>query len=300
MEYIDKIVAADSIEFMRQIPDNSIDCCVTSPPYYGLRNYGADGQIGLEDCPENYIGRLVAVFEEVRRVLKSTGTLWLNLGDTYAGSGCGATGNRSAEWIRSSKNTNTVQGYANRPIKSGGLKHKDLIGIPWAVAFALRDAGWYLRQDIIWHKTNAMPESVNDRCTKAHEYIFLLSKSRHYHFDWSAIRETAARYEGNRQILAYNGRIRRYETDTPMRRKRSVWVVPTKAHKEAHFAMFPETLIVDCVKAGCPDGGIVLDPFMGSGTTAVVARNCGCHFTGCDINIDYVAIANRRLLETLS
>ncbi len=299
MEYIDKIAAADCIEFMREIPDNSIDCCVTSPPYYGLRNYGADGQIGLEACPEDYVGRLVAVFEEVRRILKPAGTLWLNLGDTYAGSGCGATGNQSAEWMRNSKNTNTVQGYANRPIRSGGLKHKDLIGIPWTVAFSLRSAGWYLRQDIIWHKTNAMPESVNDRCTKAHEYIFLLSKSRYYHFDWSVIREPAAKHEGSRQALAYNGRIHRYETDTPMRRKRSVWAVPTKSHKEAHFAMFPETLIVDCIKAGCPEGGIVLDPFMGSGTTAVVARSCGCHFTGCDINIDYVEIANKRLFGTL-
>lgn len=306
---------------MRQIPDNSIDCCVTSPPYYGLRNYGADGQIGLEDCPEDYVGRLVAVFEEVRRILKSTGTLWLNLGDTYAGSGCGATSNQSAEWIHKSKNTNTFQGYANRPIRSGGLKHKDLIGIPWAVAFALRGAGWYLRQDIIWHKSNAMPESVTDRCTKSHEYIFLLSKSRRYYFDWRAIREPATGYDGRRDIvmkgsqkyatsaimprgarqaLAAHKHIRwHFENDMPMRRKRSVWAVPTKAHKEAHFAMFPEALVIDCIKSGCPEGGIVLDPFMGGGTTAVAAQSCGRHFTGCDINADYVEIANKRLSGTL-
>ena len=321
MEYIDKIIAADCVEFMQRIPDNSIDCCVTSPPYYGLRNYGADGQIGLEERPEDYVARLVAVFEEVRRILKPAGTLWLNLGDTYAGSGCGATGNQTAGWIRNSKNTNTHRGYANRPIKSGGLKHKDLIGIPWAVAFALRSAGWYLRQDIIWNKPNAMPESVTDRCTKSHEYIFLLSKSQHYHFDWSAIREPATGYDGRRDIemkssrkyagtqimpnghrqqLAANRHIRwHFEDGVPLRRKRSVWVIPTKAHKEAHFAMFPEALIIDCIKAGCPEDGIVLDPFMGGGTTAVVARQYGRHFTGCDINIDYVDIANRKLSETL-
>lgn len=319
MEYIDKIAVADSIEFMRQIPDNSIDCCVTSPPYYGLRNYGADGQIGLEDCPEDYVGRLVAVFEEVRRILKPAGTLWLNIGDTYNGYKGNANGTGAGS---------KYAGFRDQPSRSSrfgleakNLKSKDLIGVPWMLAFALRERGWYLRQDIIWSKPNAMPESVTDRCTKSHEYIFLLSKSRRYYFDWRAIREPATGYDGRRDIvmkgsqkyatsaimprgarqtLAAHKHIRwHFENDMPMRRKRSVWAVPTKAHRVAHFAMFPEALVIDCIKSGCPEGGIVLDPFMGGGTTAVAARNCGCHFTGCDINADYVEIANKRLSGTL-
>ncbi len=314
MEYIDKIAAADCIEFMREIPDNSIDCCITSPPYFNLRDYGVSGQIGLEDIPEAYIHRLVEVFREVRRVLKPTGTLWVNIGDSYAGSGKGvAKYPDCASHTKQGTNRGMV-GAAATVKKFAGYKNKDLIGIPWMLAFALRADGWYLRQDIIWAKPNPMPESVRDRCTKSHEYIFLLSKSKRYYFDYAAIAQPAKTSSRAGTVQAVGShRYERMPASDPQQRtntdrsftyaqtarKRDVWFVPTKPYKGAHFATFPETLVVDCIKAGCPEGGIVLDPFMGSGTTAVVARSCGCHFTGCDINIDYVEIANKRLFGTL-
>lgn len=304
----------DCLTGMMQLPDNCIDCCVTSPPYYGLRDYGHEGQIGLEETPEQYVEKIVAVFEQVRRVLKPDGTLWLNLGDTYAGGGSGTSG----------KNSNV--GYFNKgeflnkrnkkSFLAGGLKPKDLIGIPWMVAFALRSAGWYLRQDIIWHKPNPMPESVTDRCTKAHEYIFLLSKSGKYYFDQKAILKPIQQSTLNDSRLRNDN----YEAGRPERgcpedsgsnlcssvpwegdlaNKRSIWTVTTKPLKEAHFATFPEDLIVDCIKAGCPENGIVLDPFMGAGTTALVSRKLNRNFTGFELNKEYIKIAETRLKSEL-
>jgi DNA modification methylase len=277
---------------LKNLPDNSIDCCVTSPPYYGLRDYGANEQIGLEDTPEEYIDRLVGVFMEVYRVLKPTGTLWINIGDSY--------------W--------SGKGYT-RPTdkKHEFIKPKDLIGIPWILAFALRREGWYLRQDIIWHKPNAMPESVKDRCGKSHEYIFLLSKSANYYFDKEAIQipakpnmnPAAYRIGGNKRTEVdttdpiYRRNTDRTFTPTEKVNKRDVWSVPTKPNKENHFAVFPDTLIVDCIKAGCPEGGVVLDPFMGSGTTAIVARKLYRNYIGFELNPEYVAISNDKINREL-
>jgi DNA modification methylase len=274
----------DCLEGLKSLPDNCVDCCITSPPYFGLRDYGVAGQIGLEETPEDYVQRLVNVFAEVYRVLKPTGTLWVNIGDSYA------------TWE--------------------GIKPKDLLGIPWLLAFELRRAGWYLRQDIIWHKPNAMPESVTDRCTKSHEYIFLLSKTAKYYFDNEAIFEPVAistierskskklpRYGGdkytatpNKFYLTKSGNM--YEP-RPSRNKRSVWSVSTKPFKDAHFATFPDTLIVDCIKAGSPENGLILDPFMGSGTTAVVARKLSRNYIGFELNPEYVEISNRRIKKEL-
>lgn len=315
---IDKIYNQDCIEGMKSLPDNSIDCCVTSPPYFGLRDYGHDGQIGLEDTPEKFVQKLVEVFTEVKRTLKPEGTLWLNLGDSYAGGG-GASGH-TKETKNLGANT-SVYGAVKSGGKTYGLKPKDLIGIPWMVAFALRSSGWWLRQDIIWNKPNPMPESVTDRCTKAHEYIFLLSKSQKYYYDNVAIQELA-NYGGRKdtvmkgsekyangyfpadtktQSIALKGheRWKKNEAGEMIRNKRSVWTVTTKPFKEAHFATFPEELIVDCIKAGCPEGGIVLDPFMGAGTTALVAKKLNRNYVGFELNAEYIKIAEKRLQTNL-
>lgn len=299
---------------LRALPDDSIDCCVTSPPYFNLRDYGVDGQIGLEDTPEVYIHKLVEVFREVRRVLKPTGTVWVNIGDSYAGSGKGAA-NYPDSVAHTKQGTNRgLIGATTTVKKFVGYKPKDLIGIPWMLAFALRADGWYLRQDIIWAKSNPMPESTCDRCTKSHEYIFLLSKSQRYYFDYAAIARPAQtssragtvqavgshRYE---QLPASDPQQRkntdRSFTYTETARKRDVWFVPTNPYRGAHFATFPRELITDCIKAGSPNGGIVLDPFMGTGTTAVVARMFGRDYIGFELNPEYIQIAEQRLKQEL-
>ena len=284
--------------------------CVTSPPYYGLRDYGRDGQIGLEETPEEYIAAMVEVFQCVRDVLADDGTVWLNIGDSYNGSG----GQGTKPNIMSKE---AAEGRGGKPIRVDGIKPKDLVGIPWMLAFALRADGWYLRQDIIWHKPNPMPESVQDRCTKAHEYIFLLSKSQKYYYDYEAIKEENAdplrtNYKPGKRAYAEGNteqcvgeRTRRNDGFEKYangeicdgRNKRSVWTVTTKPYEGAHFAVFPSDLIEPCILAGAPVGGIVLDPFMGSGTTAQVAQNLGRQYIGCELNIDYKPLQDRRVAQ---
>jgi DNA modification methylase len=312
-----KILQGDCIEQMRTLPDQSVQTCVTSPPYFGLRDYGKDGQIGLEETPEAYVGKMVEVFREVRRVLRDDGTLWLNLGDSYAAARGGT--HQPAETLAGGNGGKTANGErVNRDRHDGynptrnaaaiGLKHKDLIGIPWRVAFALQADGWYLRQDIIWHKPNPMPESVTDRCTKAHEYIFLLSKSAKYYYDHNSIKQPQKypndkrRPVGSKGAWQMDGREQRengggkpYDHDTTMSNKRSVWTVTTKPYKGAHFATFPPDLIRPCILAGCPVGGAVLDPFGGSGTTAQVALEEGRLAVLCELNEEYIALAHKRM-----
>ncbi|MDR1543381.1 MAG: site-specific DNA-methyltransferase [Prevotellaceae bacterium] len=308
----------DCISGLKLLPDNSVDCCVTSPPYYALRDYGTDGQIGLETTPEFYVEKLTEVFIQVYRVLKPEGTLWLNIGDSYAGSnkgkGCKLNSNKYLQPTAS--NVGNVINTCNL----AGYKPKDLIGIPFMLAFALRSAGWYLRQDIIWAKPNPMPESVTDRCTKSHEYIFLLSKSRKYYFDAKSIEEIAnydGRFKATRKASKkysagdYNlqekqtmqireqNRWRSNAEGDFIRNKRDVWFVPTKPLKEEHFAAFPEALIKDCILAGCPENGIVLDCFMGSGTTAIAARKLYRNYIGFELNQKYCKIAENRLKNEL-
>src|SRR5690606_2185635 len=275
---MNQIIQGDVIETLRTLPAGFIHTCVTSPPYWGLRDYGVPGQIGLEATPEEYVEKMVEVFREVRRVLRDDGTLWLNLGDSYASKPCGGIGHNAK--VRNTKKA--IQKSAGVP---AGLKPKDLVGIPWRVAFALQADGWYLRSDIIWHKPNAMPESVKDRPTKAHEYIFLLSKSPRYYYDADAIREplsaaTVSDFKRRKNLnnKGTHGGVRAdlarnradYIPKDGKRNKRTIWSVNTRAFKGAHFAVFPPDLIEPCILAGSPPGGIVLDPFFGSGTTGVV------------------------------
>jgi DNA modification methylase len=283
--------------------------CVTSPPYYGLRDYGRDGQIGLEETPEEYIAAMVEVFRCVKDVLADDGTVWLNIGDSYARNAGPeeskyATKHTLSTGQRGLYDNNAIPSRKNKPPE--GLKPKDLIGIPWMLAFALRADGWYLRQDIIWHKPNPMPESVQDRCTKAHEYIFLLSKSQKYYFDYEAIREEgvipagtlAAKGSAERQgQKGVNARPPEYKEYDGMKNKRSVWTVTTKPYEGAHFAVFPSDLIEPCILAGAPVGGLVLDPFMGSGTTAQVAQNLGRQYIGCELNTDYKPLQDNRVAQ---
>lgn len=363
---INKIYNYNCIEGLKLLDDFSIDCCITSPPYWGLRDYGVDEQIGLEKTPEEYVAIMVTVFNEVKRVLKPEGTFWLNLGDSYYNFR-GYSDYSIPQTISSNEAHKMESPCGKRNVKQvNGLKGKDLVGIPWMTAFALRADGWYLRQDIIWHKPNPMPESVTDRCTKSHEYIFLLSKSSKYYFDYEAIQEEA-NYDGrkdtvmkgsdkysdglylqigNANSLSTKGRERwKFKSKfgnrdgvldglhsgnewTPkmknlqdkgqqthlfhesradgipdeeyaVRNKRDVWTVNTKPYKEAHFATFPEKLIDPMVKAGCPKGGIILDPFMGAGTTAVMARKLERNFIGFELNQKYIDIANKRLYDEL-
>lgn len=294
------IHCGDSLEILKAMPSESINCCITSPPYYGLRDYGVQGQIGNENSPQRYVERLTEVFTEVFRVLKSDGTLWLNIADSYAGSGKGRNKDGQA-CIGSSISRDINSKFGGRLYKSSTTtaKPKDLFGIPWLVALALRDSGWYLRQDIIWAKGNPMPESVKDRCTRAHEYIFLFSKSKKYYFNNSAIRELAkypfdkrSKRKDNRRDTAMNS----ISGDTGIyRNKRDVWFVNTKPCREAHFAAFPDSLIEPCVLAGCPKDGIVLDPFLGSGTTAFVALRNNRNYVGIELNPKYIEIAERRI-----
>ena len=353
---INKIYCGNNLDILKTFPDESIDCCITSPPYYGLRDYGTghwvggdpncphkrlnkvgshtstghaqeelkgnvgdsiyksvcplcgaarvDEQIGLEETPEEYVNRLVEVFREVKRVLKEDGTLWLNIGDSYCGTG--DKGSYKDPKYPDGRNGQAVS--INKNIV--GYKSKDLIGIPWMLAFALRADGWYLRQDIIWHKPNPMPESVKDRCTKAHEYIFLLSKSPKYYFDYEAIQEDAVskpHKPGNKmhkdKISGPNDRGGHSQWEDRMdkiwgnekKNKRDVWSISTKPFKGAHFATFPEELVENCLLAGCPVNGVVLDPFMGSGTVGLVAKNNYRNYVGIDLNPKYIDIANARI-----
>lgn len=299
---MEKLFCGNALECLRTLETESIHTCVTSPPYYNLRNYETAGQIGMEATPEEYIAKLVEVFREVRRVLCPDGTLWLNIGDSYA----------TRSGAQPPTNTRNSHGHTAKRLPAG-YKCKDLMGIPWLLAFALRADGWYLRQDIIWHKINAMPESVRDRCTKAHEYIFLLSKSERYYFDTAAIREPCGK-KGNARTFrgggAYTGsqsfqnsaRVEREShgntaNSTGTRNKRSVWNIATAQFKAAHYATFPEKLVEPCILAGCPGGGTVLDPFAGSGTTGVVAKRLRRNFVGVEINPDYWKMAMDRILE---
>lgn len=275
----------------------SVQTCVTSPPYFGLRDYKVNGQIGLEQTPEEYIAAMVDVFRHVREILADDGTVWLNIGDSYAGSGKGPAGNLGK--IHNERDMTHTKSSALVP---DGCKPKDLIGIPWMLAFALRADGWYLRQDIIWHKPNPMPESVKDRCTKAHEYVFLLSKSPHYFFDSEAMREDAVKGAAGSSFnkgktaehqLGCSNDAKRVEDGK--RNRRSVWTVATKPYKGAHFATFPSALIEPCILAGSRIEDIVLDPFMGSGTTAQVALQHGRRYLGCELNSEYKALQDERL-----
>lgn len=365
---MDKIYQGNAVEVLKTFPEQSIDCCVTSPPYYGLRDYGTgkwiggdpncphrrmskgnvgdaiykrvcplcgavreDKQIGLEETPEEYIKRLVGVFREVKRVLKDDGTLWLNIGDSYWGSGSRGYDftdkfTEASKLQEGSKGTINLSNIPKMVGNVDGYKNKDLIGIPWMLAFALRNDGWYLRQDIIWHKPNPMPESVKDRCTKSHEYIFLLSKQPKYYFDYEAIQEesvqkkdkkhdekhgsgggTKTQQNSTHKNLQYNGQRNhsmheRREEGLPdieyeKRNKRDVWNVATKPVKEAHFATFPKELIRPCILAGCRKDGIVLDPFFGSGTTGIVCVETQRHYVGIELNPEYIDICDRRMSE---
>jgi DNA modification methylase len=324
-----QILKGDCRDVLKTLGDASVDCCVTSPPYFGLRDYGHENQIGLETTPDAFVAQLVSVFREVRRVLKDTGTVWLNLGDSYAGGGRG--GNPADSPFRKQA-TNAGSLVPPSPIPAG-LKAKDLIGIPWRVAFALQADGWWLRQDIIWAKPNPMPESVTDRCTKAHEYIFMLTKSAKYFYDADAIAEDAIYADGQtwderkaagepsrhglsgaaahgarnfatkqrghgRRHAGFNERwdaMSRKEQCSGKRNKRSVWTVATKPFSQAHFATFPPDLIEPCILAGCPKDGIVLDPFGGAGTTGLVADRLGRNAILIELNPDYAAMAIERI-----
>lgn len=344
----------DCRDVLKTLSDKSVNCCVTSPPYWGLRDYqtgtweggdpncphmrttkiskdtvtghkamheqgnvvgdaiyrskcpkcGAvrkDSQLGLEETPSQFVNNLVQVFREVRRVLRDDGTLWLNLGDSYYN--YRADGKQVKQTVANTRQ-DFPESSPHRANKIDGLKQKDLIGIPWRVAFALQDDGWYLRQDIIWHKPNPMPESVKDRCTKSHEYIFLFSKNKNYYYDNEAIKEKATDW-GTRDrvngkyhnegtgLQPHSGLEKSYET----KNKRSVWTVTTKPYREAHFAVFPTELIEPCVKAGCPEDGTVLDPFGGSGTTGLVADRLGRNAQIIELNKDYIDIANKRVMN---
>ena len=350
-----KILKGDCRDVLRSLDAKSVQTCITSPPYWGLRDYGVAGQIGLEQSPFAYVDELVGVFREVWRVLRPDGTLWLNLGDSYAGSGRGGNptadsstlqgslASQEAAMVRRTRGRDEVGATArdaavtnvgrratrNLPTRfaadgsdgrvhtayapaPAGLKQKDLMGMPWRVAFALQEDGWWLRQDIIWSKPNPMPESVTDRCTKAHEYLFLLSKSERYYFDGDAIAEPAVKAglvlhsygtaaKDRQDVSETNDRRTRIglanwnQAQPETRNKRSVWECSTQPFAEAHFATFPPLLIEPCVKAGAPAGGTVLDPFLGAGTTALVADRLGRDCIGIELNPDYADMAKRRI-----
>ena len=312
----DKIICADAIEGLKSLDSEIVDMCVTSPPYYGLRDYGVDGQIGIEKSPSEYVDRLATVFNEVKRVLKNDGTLWLNIADSYAGSGKGANAESNAKNEKSRYLLSGTSPAKTQPKVWGKIKPKDMIGIPWMLAFSLRESGWYLRSDIVWHKTNCLPESVKDRPGKSYEHIFLLAKSPKYYFDYIAIREplkeeTKKRYKRGRSgktkyvgtkyqhqldLLQDNS----YYLDWNFRRKRDVWEVSTNNYKtDEHFAMYPEKLIEPCILAGSRKGGVVLDPFFGSGTTGAVAKRLGRRYIGIDLNPRFCDLARQRIEKVI-
>lgn len=334
------IYNGDALDVMRGMKTESINCCVTSPPYYGLRDYGIKEQIGLECTLDLYVQKIVEVFREVKRLLRADGTLWLNIGDSYTGSGKGAAKYpENAKKYKQGTNKGTVGNSVPCKVVPLGFKPKELMGIPWRVAFALQADGWYLRQDIIWSKPNPMPESVTDRCTKSHEYLFLLSKKKNYYFDSEVMKEKAEwdhaktkfpdgwdTGEGGHGAFHRDGREKgRKNTASPryggkkytenpdvfyrtksghaydyrtFRNKRDVWTVAAQPCKEPHFATFPEDLIRPCIKAGSPIGGTVLDPFIGSGTTAVVCIEEHRNYIGIEIHPKYIEIAQRRIKST--
>jgi DNA modification methylase len=280
---------------MQQMDAESVQTCVTSPPYWGLRDYGDDNQLGLEKTPEAYVANMVDVFREVKRVLRPDGTLWLNLGDSYASGGMS---NPSSKSTLGGGKDRGAAGYSINRSVPDGLKPKDLVGIPWRVAFALQADGWYLRSDIIWHKPNPMPESVTDRPTKAHEHMFLLAKSKSYYYDHESIKEPAVtgawdalppiggkKHPGENGNATYSGN---QPASDGMRNKRDVWTISTKQYAGAHFATFPADLVEPCILAGAPLGGVVLDPFGGSGTTGMVANKLGRKAVLIELNPDYV------------
>lgn len=307
---MNQIIVGDCRDTMRRLIAEGVrvQTCVTSPPYWGLRDYGVAGQLGLEPTIQEYVANMVEVFGLVRELLADDGTLWLNLGDSYAQNGGpgwqGKGGQRADRRFTATRDSVGMRGVMRRP--PNALKPKDLCGIPWRVAFSLQEAGWWLRQDIIWSKPNPMPESVTDRCTKAHEYLFLMAKSERYYYDNEAISEPADPANGrdSQTFRRYvppgrqpdsgfvNGR--RYDT----RNKRSVWTVTTQAYAEAHFATYPPALIEPCILAGSRAGDIVFDPFMGSGTTAQVALELGRRYLGCELNPEYAKLAEQRTKVT--
>jgi len=301
------ILVGDCIERMRSMSDASVQCVVTSPPYWGLRDYGVDGQIGLESTPQEFLAKMVAVFAEVRRVLREDGVCWVNMGDGYAGGrGDTKTGlNQRTGQSEHIGKQGDVGGIVRAPAVPDGLKPKDLIGMPWRLAFALQSDGWWLRSDCIWHKPNPMPESVTDRPTKAHEYVFLLTKAARYYYDADAVRE-----EGNPANYRKNGSQRenppgktpqgklddrRGDIDCSVRNLRTVWTIPTQAFSGTHFATFPEELAARCIKAGSKPDDVVFDPFTGSGTTGVVAVRLGRNFIGTELNPTYAEMAQKRI-----
>jgi DNA modification methylase len=273
---LEGIHVGDALEVLRTFPEGVVQCCITSPPYWGLRDYGIAGQIGREADPSLYIDHLVEVFREVRRVLRDDGVLWLNLGDTYATAGGdhgGRVDNQPGVGARRVFEADAGDKSVRRP--PPGLKAKDLVGIPWRVALCLRDDGWWLRSEIIWHKPTAMPESVSDRPTRAHEQVFLLAKSASYYYDANAIRESAVGTDGRRNV-------------------RSVWTIQAEPCSEAHFAVFPSALVSRCLLAGSRPGDLVLDPFFGSGTVGRVAEACGRRWCGIELKPEYIEIARKR------
>lgn len=309
-----QIIVGDALSVLKQMPPASVNCVVTSPPYYGLRDYGQSGQIGMENTHLDYVARLRDVLMEVYRVLRPDGTLWLNLGDTYArgtsGRNDGKVANVTGSAHRGDTRATGLSAYLGANIEgTAGFRasgrSKNLLGIPWRVAFALQDAGWILRADIIWSKPSCMPEAVKDRPTRSHEYVFLLAKSRFYHFDMDAFREPSVKGDtrkprGAKGTTPNSGRragdLQTF--DDGLRNRRTVWKVASSTNKSSHAAIFPPELIRPMVLAGCPAGGVVLDPFMGSGTTGVVARECGVDFVGIELNEGYAAEARERIAMT--
>lgn len=309
---VNVIHCGDSIEVLKSLPDDFVNCCITSPPYYALRDYGEEKQIGREATPEEYIDRLVSVFHEIKRILTPDGTLWLNIADTYCGTG-------SKGESRDPKYPNGRNGQSvSLNKKAHRCKPKDLIGIPWLAALALRSDGWYLRSSIIWQKGNTMPESCKDRPSRCYEYVFLLTKSKKYYYDWQAIAEpiaptTAARMKGSRgehnkyantvpgqnhaQRINAPRRKGAYtdEMISPVRNKRNVWQINTVPYKGGHFATYPPKLVETCLLAGCPENGIVLDPFFGSGTTGMVAKAQSRRYIGIELNPEYCKLAMQRI-----
>lgn len=303
------LLLGDALEVLAEMPAGSVDCIVTSPPYYSLRDYGADGQYGQEASPAEYVQTLRAVFAEARRVLAADGTLWVNLGDSYA-THTGSAGMLGSSGLEGSHPRSRPEADAphalTSPRRSWGLPEKNLLGIPWRVAFALQDDGWVLRNEIVWAKPNAMPESVRDRLSTRHETLFLFSKSQRYHFDLDAIREPHAAPERKSGARAFRARDLNHErTGTgeyggPNARGRNpgdVWSIATRPYPAAHFAVFPIDLPIRCIKAGCRPGGTVLDPFSGSGTTGAAARNLGRRYVGIDLNSAYHDLAKERFAQ---
>ena len=297
------LLQGDWVDMLRTLPAQSVQCCITSPPYYGLRDYGTEGQLGLEATPAAYVARMVEGFREVRRVLRDDGTLWLNLGDSY---GTGASGQNfdPASGATNDGGQGTAGTYGHKPTPPTKGFHKQLLGIPWRVAFALQDDGWVLRQDIIWHKTNPMPESVTDRCTKAHEYLFLFAKQTRYYYDHEAIQEKLADDKLRRTAVSGQGngelaKSARFGSAIEGRNRRIVWTVATQPYAGAHFAVMPPALVAPCILAGCPEGGTVLDPFVGSGTVVAEAVRRNRHGIGIDLNPNYLTLAQERIEQAV-